>query len=191
MIYGPNYGYEAIQSVSKKKSANNRIIAYGLISLLFTSLSVYFLYSGYYGLSTPLSHLLRMGPRSSPKTNIRIEYYMDDLTEPIKPGTKAWTAFHDELIEEAGYNPNDLRKNPYATVSFVAYDAIEEDLNTDAKKKNSKKGKKSSKTKKKKSAASMSPSTTATTSSPQQDRPAYGLTCYTEYNDIGSVNSKS
>merc|ERR1719410_1669949 len=100
---------------------------------------------------------------------------MDDLTEPIKPGTKAWTAFHDELIEEAGYNPNDLRKNPYATVTFVAYDANEEDLSTEAKKtKSGKKSKKSSKSKTKKSKKSSKGSNTASSSSSdQQARPSY------------------
>ena len=151
------------QSIDKETSKTKGVaLAAGAASLLFGS--AYFLYSGVYGTQTPLHSFFT---NETPEA-IRIEYYMDDMPEGLKPNTPEWTAYHDDLMTAAGYDAQALRSNPNADVSFIAYDEYETDDDEEE-------------------VSELS----ADYSANQPMRKSYGITCYTMYSEVGDVNNQS
>ena len=115
--------YQAIDASTplkkEKEGTATRALFWGVSAALLMKLAVYLVYSGSYGVQTPLRALFT----AQEATEVRIEYYLDDeRAADLKPDTAEWLAFHDALMEEAGYDAAALRANPLAKVTFVAYD---------------------------------------------------------------------
>ena len=163
----------ALIATPTKESKDNlaRGIFWSVSAAVLFVLSAYFIYSGYFGVEIPLITFIAA---SEPQA-VRIEYSIDDeRANDLVPNTAEWTAFHDALIEEAGYNAEALRANPLATVTFVAYDAEEEaedamideeDIEEEMRKRGS-------------------------GNFYNQKRPTFGISCYTEYTEVGTTNSQ-
>merc|ERR1740123_685298 len=118
-MYGTISNYEGKPTLVVKEEKKNLPRTVSLIVTVFVLLCVviYCLCSNH--ASLPLSsHLL------SATQTIRIKFSMDKITQDLIPGTPQWQTFHDDLMRNAGYDPISLRDNPYATVSFVAYDTL-------------------------------------------------------------------
>merc|ERR1712130_168627 len=88
--------------------------------------SAYFLHSGITGTQTPLHSFFEDSTEE-----IRIEYYMDDMPDSLRPDTPEWTQFHNDLLTNAGYDAQAIRANINSDVPFIAYDERIDDINDD------------------------------------------------------------
>lgn len=151
------------QSIDKEKSKTKGLaLGAAAASLLFGS--AYFLYSGAYGVETPLHSFFANEEQQA--QSIRIEYNMDDMPLGIKPNTPEWTAYHDMLMNTAGYDAKALRANPNAEVSFIAHDSREGEEEEEE--------------------VFLHPNFEN-----QPMRKSFGITCYNMYTEVGTTNVQS
>jgi len=179
-MYQSTTGYSSINVPLKKEQKDtSRALFYGFSAVVLLVLSAYFIYSGYFGEEIPLIAFLTSSNKAQ---SIRIEYNLEDeRAVNLVPNTQEWISFHDDLITEAGFDATALRANPEATVTFVAYDyadeetsIVEADIEADYGS-----GMSTKRQRKKEGKDKFS----------NQNRPTFGISCYTEYTEVGVTNS--
>lgn len=120
MIYDSKPSYDAISIPTKSTNTFDKLTR-NVLTTIFAVLTFvatgYFLYSGFFVVNSGSVSRIRLS--SEP---IIIEFDMDDASDSLVPLSESWLKFHDELLENAGYDAAELNANPSVDVSFIAYD---------------------------------------------------------------------
>ena len=121
MINSAQPTYDAIRIPTKPKNdATTRNAVLTVFAIMSALATAGFLYNGFFMKNTSAVSLIRLSPEP-----IIIEYDADDVFESMLPGSDLWIQFHNQLMEEAGYNAAGLRNSAETKVSFIAYDSVD------------------------------------------------------------------